>query len=429
MDVSVEDIKLYNPQMSGITFTVPKTKRMYFPTAMDLVDKPSAIAIVGLRRVGKTILVKQVLNELLDQGRDVFYFSFDEDRYATVESLDQVIRFALDLYDRPVIALDEIGRITNWAGVIKKYIDSKGVKFILSGSRSLDVSKGKESLAGRLFDIYLPPLQFIEFASFQGKRIEPLALDLNDPLGPLVIWKRTGLLDEFLLKGGFPEIIAEKNRDFIRRYVLSNCIEKIIFEDLKKTFGITNEHALFTLWDLIARNPSMTFVAINLESTVGLSRDTINKYLFYLETASLVGSVYRHGSVQSRMRKGRKVYPITPCISSLVAADEISSGQIAETAVFDKLVNGLGKEVHFHRDRRGLEIDFILNGIPIEVKFRKHISEDDTNNSIKFLKKRKGNIALLITRDRLDIIDKDGVRIVLVPLELFLSLADIKQTE
>jgi predicted AAA+ superfamily ATPase len=425
MLVPMEDVRLYNPQMEGGTFSVPPTRRGLFGRVRELVSRPSAVAVVGLRRIGKTVLVQQLLNELLTEGREVFYFSFDQERYATEESLDGMVKLALELYEEPVVALDEIGRVDRWAGVVKKYIDRRGVKFILSGSQSLAISKGKESLAGRLFELHLPPLQFSEFIEMSGSDPRPLELSLSRPERALVEWRDSGLLEKFLLKGGFPELVGEEDEDYIRRYVLSNCIEKIIFEDLPKPFGISNEHALFSLWQLIARNPSMTFVPVNLEPVIGLSKDTIANYLFYLEMAYLVRSVHREGSVQSRMRKGRKVYPVTPCISSLAGGGEVSPGQLAETAVCDRLVNGLATEVFFHRDARKREVDFIADGIPVEVKYQRTIVPGDLHNVLQYLKFRDLDTGIVVTRDTAEVVERVGKRVLLVPLDMFLQLGAI----
>lgn len=100
------------------------------------------------------MLVKQVL------GKDAFYFSFDEKKYANPESLKQAVEVFIGEKEKPVIFLDEVFRVEDWAGVLKKYHDQKRARFVVSGSSSLLIKKGIESLSGRLFTYYLPPLHF-----------------------------------------------------------------------------------------------------------------------------------------------------------------------------------------------------------------------------------------------------------------------------
>ncbi len=425
MEVSIEDIKLYNPQMAGGLFDVPDTKRKMYSEIVELVQKPQIISIVGLRRVGKTVLIKQILNHLIDRGKYVFYFSFDEERYAHVDALDKVIRFALNLHEKPVIALDEIGRIDGWAGVIKKYYDTKKTKFLLSGSASLEITKGKESLAGRIYDLYLPPLQYPEFLEFLGEKREVLEFKLHSPEKAFVDWTRSDLLDDFIKKGGFPEMLWEKDDKIIRKYVVNNCIEKIIFEDLPKVFGINNEHALYSLWEVIVRNPGLLFVPSNMEDVVGISRNTIKDYVFYLQKAYLLKIIERQGSVYSRKRKADKVYPITSCISSLMGGDDAHIGNIVEIAVFDKLYNGLNMEVEFFRDKNKREVDFIVNDIPIEVKFKNNITKQDCKNTKYYLEKKGKETGMMVTKNTADIVEIGEKKIVLIPLDMFLQIENI----
>lgn len=424
------DIGLYNPQFRGNEFEVPETRRRAFHEVVSTIDNAGITAVVGLRRVGKTVLLKQILNSLMREDREFFYFSFDEDRYANLDGLESVIRTSLNFLDSPIVALDEVSRIKGWAGTIKKYHDTKGVRFLLSGSASLEITKGKESLAGRLFDFYLPPLQYMEFISFQkGKDpLKGLKMDLNKPEKTFIEWNDSGHLKDFLSRGSFPELINVKEDVFIKKYILSSTVEKIIFEDLPKTFGITDQDALYRLWELVSSKPSMLFVPSNLEHTVGLTRDTISKYLFYLERAYLVRSVWKKASVSSKLRKGRKVYPPAPCIAYQMGKDETSMGAVAETAVLDKLQNGLSMEVFFYRGSRRSEVDFIADGIPIEVKFQSSIGPGDSHNLIRYMNAKSIEKGIMITKKDTGVLDRNGVRVIMIPLELFLQIESL-QTE
>ncbi len=424
MKVDEYDLKLYNPNLSGGTYDVPTTKRIAFNEVLSATERSGITAVVGLRRVGKTVLLKQVLNSLGERRSDIFYFSFDEERYSNQEGLESVIRSALELYDAPLIALDEISRIKGWSGIVKKYHDSKGIRFLLSGSASLEITKGKESLAGRLFDIYLPPLQYLEFVSFiNNMDPEPgPVMDLKEPNRTFIQWEDRGYLDDFLTRGGFPELVDIRDNDFIRKYILSSTVEKIVYEDLPKSFGISDENALFRIWELVSTNPSMTFIPSNLEDTIGVSRDTISKYLFYLERAYLVKTVLKSSSVTSRLRKGKKVYPPTPCIALQIGRDDTSMGAVAETAVLDKLSNGFGLEVGFFSGRGRSEVDFITTDFPVEVKYRSSISPSDHHNLIKYMTAKNIDTGIMVTRSEKGVFRSGDKRIVMIPMELFLQL-------
>jgi predicted AAA+ superfamily ATPase len=174
---SIEEIAEYNPWLRGEKFEVPDFKRSIYSKVKEEVERRKFIvALLGLRRIGKTVLMKQIGNEI---DGEKFFFSFDEEAYQNIESLKFIISHFLRIAkSKPYIFLDEIGRIKGWAGVIKKYHDLGKASFILSSSSYLHLTKGKESLAGRLEDFVLTPWSFDEYLRLKGKRVG-LAKDSN----------------------------------------------------------------------------------------------------------------------------------------------------------------------------------------------------------------------------------------------------------
>jgi len=124
-----------------------------------------------LKRVGKSTIVKQLL-----EGRNAFYFSFDEKKYANTDALKRVLEVFLEEADKPLIALDEVFRVEDWAGVLKRFHDQKKAQFILTGFSSLATKKGLESFSGRMLEFYLPPLQFGEYLELKGETPERVSL-------------------------------------------------------------------------------------------------------------------------------------------------------------------------------------------------------------------------------------------------------------
>jgi predicted AAA+ superfamily ATPase len=166
---TIEEINEYNPWLKGEKFEVPGFKRNCYEKIKEEVEKRKFIVgIVGLRRIGKTILMKQIGNEV--EG-EKFFFSFDEEAYQNAESLKFVISHFLKIAKtKPFIFLDEIGRIKGWAGVLKKYHDLGKATFVISSSSYLHITKGKESLAGRLKDFTLLPWSFDEYLKLKGEK-------------------------------------------------------------------------------------------------------------------------------------------------------------------------------------------------------------------------------------------------------------------
>lgn len=165
-------------------------KRELFSVIEDNLEHSLMLNIVGLRRVGKSTIMRQVIGSLLDQKikpTNIFYFLFDySSQIQRPEFLDEVLSVyfkevinkpSLSLNERVYVLLDEIQYIDDWQSILKRYYDLSGkkIKFIITGSQSV-LLKGKyrESLAGRVFDYYLPPLSFREFIKINEEEVKVL---------------------------------------------------------------------------------------------------------------------------------------------------------------------------------------------------------------------------------------------------------------
>ncbi|MFH1222281.1 MAG: AAA family ATPase, partial [Candidatus Micrarchaeota archaeon] len=123
------------------------------------------VLVAGLRRTGKTYLVQQVLSKT----EKPFYFSFDKLAFQKPAVLEEVIRYALS-QGFGAIALDEVQKVPQWSGILKGYYDhaKPRPRFLLSGSSSIQLKKGTESLAGRVLEQTLQPLSDSEYLRFAG---------------------------------------------------------------------------------------------------------------------------------------------------------------------------------------------------------------------------------------------------------------------
>jgi len=159
-DYLIRLIQEYNPQIRGAPVTVPVTRRDLYAEIEPWLAKKQAIAIVGLRRIGKTTLMRQLMAG--QPGTSVF-FSFDEEEVQKKEVLIFVLDYAMVTLHATSLFLDEIQYVDDWEGILKRYYDQKAIKFFVSGSESLEISRAKAALAGRLVTFRLHPLSFREY--------------------------------------------------------------------------------------------------------------------------------------------------------------------------------------------------------------------------------------------------------------------------
>ncbi|MFA5049747.1 MAG: ATP-binding protein [Candidatus Micrarchaeia archaeon] len=400
-----KEIMDFSPMNLGEKEELPEYKRDAYYDIENLFKSGLIIAITGLRRVGKTTLIKQLFE------KKAFYFSFDEKKYLNAEALKKVIDSFLEEKEKPVIILDEIFRIGDWSGIIKKYHDQKKARFIVSGSSALLIKKGMESLSGRLFEYYVPPLFFREYLELTGKKLDKLLI--NDRYK---IKKRYAEeCQEFLKKGSFPEII-KMDEKMATDYIKTTTIEKIVFDDIPTTFRIEYPSKLYDLLRICANNSSKLFTDVNMSEALGISRHTVSDYLLYLKKAYLIDIIYPKGSLQKAIKKQKKIFVKTASIYSSLSENP-NIGQAAETAVYDKLSR---EKISFYRDLQKREIDFILDTKPIEVKYQTDIINADLSNLLYFIRKNKKENGLLITKNTFDEKIIDGKKITMIPLDVFL---------
>ena len=205
-------------------------KRIVYNQIMKYIDKRLIILLYGLRRMGKTTIMYQIISELLEhtEGKNILYFSFDEYAYSIDEVLNEyqnsVLHKTFDNTEKNVyIFLDEIQKLQRWEDKIKLYYDLyPNLKFILSGSASVSLrKKSDESLAGRIITIAVEPLNFIEF--LEMNRLNVIKIKENPDL-----YKRDimPLLDRYIKYGTFPELSRNEDDDYARLYIRETVIDR-----------------------------------------------------------------------------------------------------------------------------------------------------------------------------------------------------------
>ncbi len=354
--------------------------------------KKFILALVGLRRVGKTTTLYQLIKKLIEDKvkvASILFFSFDEVK----AGLDEVLETYKEIHkkdfreEKIYIFLDEIQKCANWENELKKYYDLyPKLKFIISGSESLFIrKKTKETLAGRIFEFNLAPFSFKEYLRFNGVKKEELKYET----------KIKPFFSAFVEKGGFPETFSfDSDRDF-REYIGSLVIDKIIFKDIPLMFKIEDPQFLRVLIELIATNPGMYIDYQSLSRQFGKDRRVIKDYLIYLKESFLIRILgnYRKGSAAS-LRKIKRAYPADNALTYLYKPkiEDGFFGRMVETSAINKL-----RALSFWKN--GNEIDIVHDDIPIEVKYHERVDSSDFKPLREFMRKFGRKEGILITKN------------------------------
>lgn len=392
---------------------VPETKRELFNTVKKDIKRKLIQVIVGLRRVGKSTIFYQLIDDLIKNGTDplkIFYCNFDEPELQE-KRIEELLKEYSKLTDidykkeKIYLFLDEVQKSKYWVADVKLIYDNfPNIKILVSGSASLNIlSEAKKSLAGRTIYYELKPLSFTEFLDMKGIRIEKKRFLLYREL----LEKE---FDKFLLRP-FPELIAEKNTTFIKNYIRSSIIEPIILKDIPKEFKNVDILLLEKLINIFLTNPGQYLQLDELAKELGRAKTTLYKALFYLEFSFLIRKVLNfRPSIRAASRKLSRVYAYHPC---LLLPFNVSEEKFVENLVLSEL-----DAKYYWRDKEK-EIDFLKDNIPIEVKFKAKIGKEDTRWIEYFLKKYGKNLnvnnAYIITKN----IERKIGNIQLLPLWQF----------
>lgn len=358
-------------------------KRAYFQHFYRLVTSPikRAPILMGPRRVGKTFMMRQVIASLIQEkevpASNLLYVSLNTPLYTGIH-LEKLLTLFLtrDSFDQNApsfIFFDEIQYLENWELHLKSLVDFyPNIKFIASGSAAAALKKKSiESGAGRFTDFLLPPLNFLEFMAFSDGLEVQDAFDKCRYYEDNIDGTNTKFL-EYLNYGGFPEAVLTKEvQDNFRQFIGDDIIDKVLNKDLPELYGIRDTQELNRLFTVLAFN---TGHEISLEELAGAfeakeageaSKNTVKKYLEYLEAAFLIKRVYRIDQNAKRLKKQYhfKVYITNPSMRAALFGrlekEDVNLGAVVETAVFNhRHLLSSSHSIHYTRWAKG-EIDFV----------------------------------------------------------------------
>ena len=249
-------------------------KRAYFSSFMRLVkavDVRRAVVVIGPRRVGKTVMLTQAVQELMDvgvAGSRIMVAQMEVPLFSG-QTLSSLVKLFVDIHrhrtDDPTgtlfIFFDEIQYLKDWETHLKVLVDTyKNVRFVATGSAAAALRmKSRESGAGRFSDFVLPPLTFAEYLDFCGQA--HLVQDVASPDAARADYHAPNIAAlnaefiNYLNYGGFPEAVMNASvREDPRRYLRQDIVDKVLQKDLPSLFGITDTQELNRFFNVLAYN-------------------------------------------------------------------------------------------------------------------------------------------------------------------------------
>lgn len=364
-------------------------------------DPHRAVVLMGPRRVGKTYMVMHTIHDLMEQhqvpGSDILYVMLETPIYNRLALDDLVARFR-KLFVRPTgrtlyIFFDEVQYLKEWEVHLKALVDrNRDIRFVATGSSAAALkTKSVESGAGRFTEFILPPLTFAEYLRFIGKEDALITTRSEGQLRRYHAPDILGLNAEFINYmnyGGYPEAVFSLSlqRD-PQRYIKNDIIDKVLLRDLPTLYGITDVQELNSLFNTLAYHTSREVSMEELSKTSNVAKNTLLKYLTYLEAAFLIRQMRRVDEDVTHFKRKTtfKVFLTNPTMRAALfnplREGDPALGQQVETAIYSQWIHNRDfiDSIHYARWKKG-EVDFVsLDGTGRKARFAVEVKWSDAS--------------------------------------------------
>lgn len=362
--------------------------------------------LLGARQVGKTTLLKTLIEKLSSHGKSLFLdldVLSNYEKISTFEALMATLK--VNGYQEPeshffYLFLDEFQHYPAVGRIMKNvYDNTKNIKIYASGSSSLTMKEQiQESLAGRKIINRMYPLDFEEFLwfkdqerlirnfsnlqSLRGENLQPALTDYEP------------LLEEFLVFGGYPEV-ALKTLPAEKKIVLQSIFDLYVKKDLSDHLRMEKVLGMKKVIEFLAVNNGQKIKYERICTLASLPSHSVRKYIEILEETYLIKVVRPyHSNKNKELIKIPKIYFIDSGISNFFCnnfnnlALRNDSGYLLENFILAELVKTGLSTIYFWQDKNRNEVDFIIEQgetlIPLEVKNKVHLKQDDFRGLASF---------------------------------------------
>lgn len=310
---------------------------------------PEVKILEGARRVGKSTLIYQMIERLLEKGETVLYINFEDEIFKkyTLNEIVSTFREKAAIYN---LFIDEIQNCKDWVSFIRKAYDRKEIPQIwISGSNAYFIKKEFASLlTGRNITISIYPLSFSEYLYFKS----------IDAKLPVSSQKETAIKTQFLHymdTGAFPAVVL---RPVLQKELLISYFEDFIYKDIATRHEV-NLVKIKELGIYLATNSSKSFSYKGCAAALGMHHKTIMDYCSYFYEIFLFSELYKFDySLKNQIGSDKKIYIVDTGLASAISFRfSEDHGRILENIVFNEL-RRRGEEIYFHKQKS--ECDFII---------------------------------------------------------------------
>jgi len=387
-------------------------ERSILPVVLAALDDDRVIILAGIRRCGKSTLLKQIM----ETTKNYCYVNFEDERLLSFRAedfsiLDEVL---MELYGpSSTYFFDEIQNVEKFETFVRRLQDN-GKKVILTGSNAALLSKEFGTrLTGRykLFEIY--PFSFSEYLRFQGIVVRKESRYLAEEKATIV--RAFGRYAEC---GGMPEYLRNLDTDYIK-----TLYDNILYRDIIARYSIRRQRLVRELVGILASAVTLPFTYNSLKKSLGLMNAiTVKEYISYLSGAYLFFELPRFNfSVKKQLGSPRKIYCIDNAFSTISGFSlSPDKGRLLENIVYIELRRRGSGIFYFTKNR---ECDFVLvdrkkitGAIQVCYEFTDENREREIGGLVEAMDEFRLSRGLILTSDQNEELSVGGKTILLQPI-------------
>jgi len=338
-------------------------RKSYLLQMEQSMKRKDIVILTGLRRIGKTTLMKLFIERLIKshniEPKRVFYISLDTyglEHYSIMEIIDEYRKIHKLLFAEQIyLFLDEIAYKENFQQELKNLYDLSNVKIYASSSASFILKDKKAHLTGREKIIEILPLTFEEYLLFKEIKLSKANSHLLD-----------SYFGDYMQAGGIPEYVLTGDIAY-----LVELLDDIIYKDIIAAHGIRDKKIIRDYFRLLMERAGKQVSLNKISKILGIGVDTARRYLSYFEDTYLIHPIERCGKLNERLKSPKKIYAGDIGIKNIYTGFR-DKGAVFENLVYLKIKSK--KPCYIYKNK--IEIDFLTeDNVLIEAKYNSELTD------------------------------------------------------
>ena len=376
--------------------------------------RSNAVLVKGLRRCGKSTLLKQFMET--NFGENFYYFNFDDDRVFgfTSDNFQLLYESMIEIYgDLQNFFLDEIQNVKGWELFINRMLRI-GKKVYITGSNANLLSKEIGThLTGRHIDMELFPFSFKEFLTSFALNVPD-----KDQLTTIEKGKFVEKFNQYLINGGMPEYVISGNKSTINQLV-----PDIIQRDIINRYSIRKTSEFKSLIIFLIENISNEISFRSISRSLNISSETtVRKYTEYISDTYLIFLLERYTKkIKTISINPKKVY----CVDNgLITANSLENkGRLIENLVAVYLRRN-ELRIYYYKSKDSKEVDFVIPDLRVGIQVCYELNNENEKREFRGLIRAAIDLSLeklfIITNYQEEIRVVNGYKILIIPCWKFM---------